>query len=97
MRRFIPPPTKIEPIIPHLTTSEFNKRVHWQFRQKQLNHNTRLTLAAAFRTNQIYMNICYIYIVIMLTVVVLLSMTYIIIYYYGLSSVPWRSTTSRLI
>ena len=48
-----------EPIIPHLTTSEFNIRVHWQFRQKQENHiyNTRLTLAAAFRTNQLYFNI----------------------------------------
>ena len=30
------------------------RRVHWEFRQKQLNHiyNTRLALAADFRTNQ---------------------------------------------
>ena len=80
MRRFIPPPTPLN-LLSRIKPHPNLIRVHWQFRQKQLNHiyNTRLTLAAAFRSIQIY---TYIILLHSLQFLKFLTMTYITIYHF---------------
>ena len=90
-----PTSNPVEPIIPHLTTSEFNIRVQWQFRQKQQNHiyNIRLDLAAAFRTNQIYLIIFIFLIYFYITIYVCVP------HFYDLSALVrcWSSVSIRRI